>query len=106
MAPCGGSTELLHSLKSKSQHNVLHAMQVAKAVGAGKNPHTCEALYRKHTAFLSLPTKFQFEVTFLAMMRDQRASDSQVCIAIAGSQVANRSPGLASASGGGVRPCL
>ncbi|KAK9790519.1 hypothetical protein WJX73_007410 [Symbiochloris irregularis] len=51
--------------------------QVAKAVGNGKNAHTCEALYRKHTAFLSLPTKFQFEVTFLAMMRDQRASDSQ-----------------------------
>ena len=52
--------------------------QVARAVGSGKNPAACEALYRKHTAFLSLPTKFQFEVTFLAMMRDQRASDSQV----------------------------
>lgn len=47
-------------------------------MGAGKGANSCEALYRKHTSFLSLPTKFQFEVTFLAMMRDQRASDNPV----------------------------
>ena len=60
-------------------HHYFTGLQGAKAVGTGKGASACEALYRKHTAFLSLPAKFQFEVTFMAMMRDQLASDTQVC---------------------------
>ena len=45
--------------------------QVAAAVQT-KPPTACEALFSKHTAFLTLPAQFQFEVTFLAMMQDQR----------------------------------
>ena len=46
--------------------------QVAAAVET-QSPAACEALFSKHATFLNLPPKFQFEVTFMAMLQDQRA---------------------------------
>lgn len=44
--------------------------KVSKAVGGGKHPELCEALWRHHQAYLSLDRRFQSEVAFTAMVQD------------------------------------
>jgi hypothetical protein len=44
--------------------------KASRMVGGGKAPDMCEALWRRHQAYLSLDRKFQSEVAFVAMVQD------------------------------------
>lgn len=52
--------------------------QIAKAVGGGKNAARCEALYRKHQGYLSLPHVHHSEVAWQAMVQDSQNSGAPV----------------------------
>lgn len=52
--------------------------QIAKTVGGGKTGSRCEALFRKHQGYLSIPRVHHSEVAWWAMVQDSMLQDSML----------------------------